>query len=117
MLVEIDPTDFRLAITQREAAVARAERLAQEQAEAEAALRAWRKLKAIARLPRSFCAPQINEARASIEAAKAMLRRARPTSRGAACDALRAGCAASARTSDRPCSAANASPSPWTPAS
>ena len=78
MLVEIDPTDFRLAITQQEAAVARAElRLAQEQAEAEAALRAWRKLEGDRpAAPLVLRAPQINEARASVEAAKAMLQRA-----------------------------------------
>ncbi len=78
VLVEIDPTDFRLSITQQEAAVARAElRLAQEQAEAEAALRAWRKLEGDRpAAPLVLRAPQINEARAAVEAAKAMLQRA-----------------------------------------
>lgn len=78
VLVQLDPTDFRLAITQQQAAVARAElNLAREEAEAEAALRAWQKLEgdkpADALVRRE---PQLEDARQALAAAKAQLERA-----------------------------------------
>ena len=79
VLAKIDPTDFQLAIAQHESALARAElRLMREEAEAEAAVRAWRKLEgdrpADALVRRE---PQIKDARLAVKAAKAMLERAR----------------------------------------
>lgn len=79
VLVTIDPTDFRLAISQQQATVARAElRLMQEEAEAEAALRAWQKLEGDRPAdPLVRREPQIKDARAALRAAEAMLERAR----------------------------------------
>lgn len=79
VLVEIDPTDFRLAISQQEAAVARAElRLAQEEAEAAAALRAWSDLEGERPAPPLVRRePQIKDAQLAVAAAEAMLQRAR----------------------------------------
>ena len=79
VLVTIDPTDFELAIVQREAELARAElRLAQERAEAAAALRAWQQLEgerpADALVLRT---PQIRDAEAALQAARAQLERSR----------------------------------------
>lgn len=78
VLAQLDPTDFRLAITSQQAAVARAElNLAREEAEAEAALRAWQKLEgdrpADALVRRE---PQLEDARLALAAAKAQLERA-----------------------------------------
>lgn len=75
VLVTIDPQDYRLAVVQQEAEVARAElRLLQEQAEAQAAVRAWQQLegdKAPDALVRRE--PQVVEARKALEAARANL--------------------------------------------
>ncbi len=77
-LVTLDGADFDFAIAQQAAAVARAElRLAQERAEADSALRAWRELEGdkppdalVARLP------QIRDAEAALAAAQAALQKA-----------------------------------------
>jgi membrane fusion protein, multidrug efflux system len=79
VLLTIDPTDFELAIVQREADLARAElRLAQERAEADAALRAWQQIEgerpADALVRRE---PQIRDAEATVQAARAQLARSR----------------------------------------
>lgn len=75
VLLEIDPTDYKLRITQQESAVARAElRLAQEKAEAEAAVRAWQQLEGDKPAdPLALRQPQINDATLAVEAAKAQL--------------------------------------------
>jgi RND family efflux transporter MFP subunit len=77
VLVEIDPTDYRLVIADYEAAVARAElRLMQEQAEAEAALRAWQQLEGERPAdPLVLRQPQIRDAKAALASAKAQLQR------------------------------------------
>lgn len=77
VLVSIERTDYELMVTQQQAAVARAElRLQQENAEAEAALRAWRELEGERPAdPLVRREPQIAEATKALEAAKAMLRR------------------------------------------
>lgn len=79
VLVEIDPTDYRLAIHQQESAVARAElRLLQEEAEAESAVRAWKQLEGDRPAdPLVRREPQIKDATLAVEAAKAQLERAR----------------------------------------
>ncbi|MBM3961492.1 MAG: efflux transporter outer membrane subunit, partial [Planctomycetes bacterium] len=77
-LVTLDVADFEFAVAQQAAAVARAElRLAQERAEADAALRAWRELEGdtppdalVARLP------QIRDAEGALTAAQAALQKA-----------------------------------------
>jgi RND family efflux transporter MFP subunit len=77
-LASLDVADFDFAIAQQAAAVARAElRLAQERAEADAALRAWRELEGdtapdalVARLP------QIRDAEGALAAARAALQKA-----------------------------------------
>ena len=75
VLVTIEPTDFELAIVQRQAELARAElRLAQERAEADAALRAWRQLEGERPAdPLVLRTPQIRDAEAALQAAKAQL--------------------------------------------
>lgn len=79
VLLTLDPTDFDLAITNQEAAVARAElRLLQEQAEADAAVRAWRQLEGERPAdPLVTRAPQIRDAEASLAAARATLAKSR----------------------------------------
>ena len=79
VLVSIDPKDYQLAISQQEAAVARAElRLMQEEAEAEAALRAWQNLEGERPAdPLVRREPQIKDARMALQAAEAMLERSR----------------------------------------
>ena len=79
VLVEVDATDYRLAIHQQESAVARAElRLLQEEAEAASAIRAWQKLEGDKPAdPLVRREPQIKDARLAVEAAKAQLERAR----------------------------------------
>ena len=79
VLVSIDPKDYQLAISQQEAAVARAElRLMQEEAEAEAALRAWQNLEGDRPAdPLVRREPQIKDARMALQAAQAMLERSR----------------------------------------
>jgi len=75
VLIEIDATDYRLRITQQEAAVARAElRLLQEKAEAEAAVRAWKQIEGEKPAdPLAKREPQIRDAKLALEAAKALL--------------------------------------------
>jgi RND family efflux transporter MFP subunit len=78
VLLQIDDADYRLAVAQQQANIARAElRLAQEQAEAESALRAWRQLEAD-RQPDALATRQlfVAEAQAALAAAKAALARA-----------------------------------------
>ena len=77
-LATLDVVDFDFAIAQQAAAVARAElRVAQERAEADAAVRAWRELEGdkppdalVARLP------QIRDAEAALAAAQSALQKA-----------------------------------------
>ena len=75
VLIEIDTTDYTLRITQQEAAVARAElRLLQEQAEAEAAIRAWQQIEGEGPVdPLAKREPQIRDARLALDAANALL--------------------------------------------
>ncbi|MBL8730379.1 MAG: efflux RND transporter periplasmic adaptor subunit [Planctomycetes bacterium] len=79
VLVELDATDFDLAIVQQEAAVARAElRLLQERAEADAAVRAWQDLEGDrAADPLVSRQPQVADAEKSLASARAMLEQAR----------------------------------------
>jgi RND family efflux transporter MFP subunit len=79
VLVEIEATDYEFAIVQQEAAVARAElRLLQEQAEADAALRAWQELEGRAPDdPLVRRQPQIADADKALAAARAQLAKAR----------------------------------------
>jgi len=76
-LLQLDRSDFELAIVQQEAAGARAElRLAQEKAEAEAAERAWRELEGDKPAdPLVRRAPQIRDAEAELAAARAVLQK------------------------------------------
>jgi len=78
VLAEIDATDYHLLITQQAAAVARAElRLMQEQAEGEAALRAWEQLEGNRPAdPLVRREPQSRDAKLAVDAAKAQLQRA-----------------------------------------
>lgn len=78
VLVEIDTTDYELMVTQQSAAVARAElRLAQEKAEAAAAIRAWKKIEGDKPMdPLARREPQIHDATLALDAAKAQLKRA-----------------------------------------
>ncbi|MEO6597630.1 MAG: efflux RND transporter periplasmic adaptor subunit [Planctomycetota bacterium] len=79
VLVEIEATDFQLAIVQQDAAVARAElRLLQERAEADAAVRAWQQLEGNRPAdPLVTRQPQILDAEKALAAAKASLERSR----------------------------------------
>ena len=79
VLLTLDPTDFDLAIKNQEATVARAElRLLQEQAEADAAVRAWRQLEGDRPAdPLVTRSPQIRDAEASLAAARATLAKSR----------------------------------------
>lgn len=79
VLVAIDPSDYQVAVTQQEAAVARARlRLAQERAEAEAALRAWQNLEGDRPAdPLVRREPQIQDAELALAAAEAMLQKSR----------------------------------------
>ncbi len=78
-LLQLDRSDFELAIVQQEAAVARAElRLLQERAEAEAAERAWRDLEGERPAdPLVRRAPQIRDAEAELAATQALLQKRR----------------------------------------
>lgn len=78
LLVAIDPSDYELAVVQRRSDVARAElRLAQERAEAAAALRAWQQLEGERPAePLVARAPQLRDAEAALAAAEAALDRA-----------------------------------------
>lgn len=75
VLLEIDTTDYKLRITQQEAAVARAElRLTQEKAEAEAAIRAWKQIEGDKPAdPLVRREPQIRDAKLAVDAANAQL--------------------------------------------
>ncbi|MHC5063094.1 MAG: efflux RND transporter periplasmic adaptor subunit [Planctomycetota bacterium] len=77
-LLEIDPRDFQLAVTQQKAQVAEKQyRLKLEEAEAEAARREWKDLgKGAEPDPLVLREPQLAEARASLAAAQAMLEKA-----------------------------------------
>lgn len=77
-LLEVDPFDYRQAITEQRARVAQARlRLAREEAEAEVARREWEDLgKGDEAQPLTLREPQLADARASVEAAEAVLERA-----------------------------------------
>lgn len=79
VLVQIEPADYQLAVVQQEAALARAQlRLAQEQAERDAAIAAWRRLEGDRPAdPLVTRAPQLAEAEAAVRGAEAALERAR----------------------------------------
>lgn len=77
-LVAIEREDFEFALVQRKAELARAEvQLVREQAEAEAALRAWRQVEG-EREPSALVArePQLAEARALVASAQAQVKQA-----------------------------------------
>lgn len=78
VLVELDATDYELLITQKMAAVARAElRLMQEQAEAAAAVRAWEQIEGNAPIDAlARREPQIRDAKLAVASAQAQLKRA-----------------------------------------
>ena len=78
VLVEIDATDYELLITQKMAAVARAElRLMQEQAEAAAAVRAWEQIEGNPPIdPLARREPQIRDAKLAVASAQAQQKRA-----------------------------------------
>ncbi|MCZ6598920.1 MAG: efflux RND transporter periplasmic adaptor subunit [Planctomycetota bacterium] len=77
-LLSIDPTDYELTAEEAGLAVAQAElRLAQEEADAEVARREWEELgRGEEPHPLTVREPQLAEARASLEAARARQRRA-----------------------------------------
>lgn len=79
VLLEIEPIDYQLAVTNAESEVASAKRALQlEIAESEAAIEEWNALHASEPVPLLVSRkPQIAEARASLKAAKAMLQQAR----------------------------------------
>jgi RND family efflux transporter MFP subunit len=79
LLVQIEATDYELAVIQQEGAVARAElRLLQEQAEADAAVRAWQQVEGERPAePLVRREPQLREAAAALAASQAQLQRAR----------------------------------------
>lgn len=77
-LVAVEREDFEFTLVQRKAELARAEvQLMREQAEAEAALRAWRQVEG-ERAPSALVArePQLAEARALVASAQAQVRQA-----------------------------------------
>lgn len=78
VLLEIEKTDYRLAVTRAEAAVAQARRaLEREQAEAEIAARDWEELGDGDATALTLRQPQLAEARADLAAAEAQLADAR----------------------------------------
>jgi RND family efflux transporter MFP subunit len=79
VLVQIEATDYELAVVQQEGAVARAElRMLQEQAEADAALRAWQQVEGERPAePLVRREPQVREAVAALAASQAQLQKAR----------------------------------------
>ncbi|HFD11819.1 MAG TPA: efflux RND transporter periplasmic adaptor subunit [Crenotrichaceae bacterium] len=79
VLLEIEPIDYQLAVTNAESEVASAQRALQlEIAESEAAVEEWNALHASEPVPVLVSRePQIAETRASLKAAKAMLQQAR----------------------------------------
>lgn len=77
-LVQIDPRDYELAVSQAEAQVAQAQvRLQLEEAEAELAREEWRELGSGESNPLALREPQLAEARAAVQAAEAALEKAR----------------------------------------
>jgi RND family efflux transporter MFP subunit len=77
-LLRLESADYEQAVVEAEAAVARAElRLAQESAEADVARNEWGELGEGDAPSLTLRAPQLAEARASVEAARAALARAR----------------------------------------
>lgn len=75
VLVEIDPRDYELAVTRARAGLAEAEvRLQREEAEAEVARREWQTLGAGEPGALVLRAPQLAEARAGVDSARANLR-------------------------------------------
>jgi RND family efflux transporter MFP subunit len=77
VLLRIDPMDYRQAVVQAEAEVARARLLlAREEAEAEVAIREWQDIDGGEAPPLTRREPQLAEARAAVNAAEAMLARA-----------------------------------------
>ena len=77
VLVRIDPTDYELAVVRARAAVAQAEvRLATERAEVAVARREWEALGEGQANPLVTRQPQLQEAEAALEAARAALRQA-----------------------------------------
>jgi RND family efflux transporter MFP subunit len=77
VLLTIDPTDFELAVVRAGAAVAQADvRLATERAEAAVARREWEELGEGEAKPLVTRQPQVLEAEAALEAARAALRQA-----------------------------------------
>lgn len=79
VLLQIDRSDYELAVAQQQAEVARAElKLAQERAEAASAERAWRQLEGDRPIdPLTARVLQVTEAESALAAAKASLQRAR----------------------------------------
>ena len=76
VLITLDPVDFHLAVTQAKLEVARAKlRLAQEEAEAEVALREWKELGQGEGTPLSLRQPQRAEAKAAVAASESALER------------------------------------------
>lgn len=77
VLFEIDPFEYRQAVTQARAQVAQAQlRLAREEAEAEVARREWKELGQGDGSPLTLREPQVEDARAALAAAEAGLERA-----------------------------------------
>lgn len=77
VLLEIDPTDYEFALASARLEVARAERaLAQEEAAAETARREWSEHGRGEGTPLALHEPQLAEARAALEAARAALAKA-----------------------------------------
>jgi multidrug efflux pump subunit AcrA (membrane-fusion protein) len=76
-LLRLDPIDFELAVVRARSTVAQAEvRVALEEAEAEIALREWKDLGEGEAAPLVMRGPQLQQARASLEAARATLKQA-----------------------------------------
>jgi RND family efflux transporter MFP subunit len=77
VLLRIDPTDYELAVTRNEAQVAQAElRLMREEAEAGVARKEWEELGEGDGHPLTLREPQVAEARAAFQAARAALAQA-----------------------------------------
>ncbi len=71
-LLEIDPYDYRQALVQARSRVTKARlRLAQEEAEAEVARREWKELGSGEATPLTLREPQVEDARAALQAAEA----------------------------------------------
>ncbi|MDX1582633.1 MAG: efflux RND transporter periplasmic adaptor subunit, partial [Thermoanaerobaculia bacterium] len=78
LMVRLDPRDYEVAVSQAEASLAQARtRLAREVAEAEVAREEWEELGTGEPGPLVLRKPQVEEARAAVEAAEAALMQAR----------------------------------------